>query len=189
MLLSFEISLCAQGVRYSNSLMCLYYDFYIRKSGKDRMIDLIDLILDQDGTDINIRGAGGETALHRAVAVRSQARMKLLLERGCDVDIRDSRGQTALFAAMSFVEGLELLLRYQPLLDVYDVDGITPLIHVMMSESPNSVQSLKMLTDAGCNINCVSTRNQKTALMSTLRTDGQLPRSDQVCYIANKMSI
>lgn len=152
------------------------------------MLELMDILLDQEGSDINTRGAGGETALHRAVAVRSQSRIKLLLERGCDVDIRDSRGQTALFMAMGFVEGLELLLRYQPLLDVYDVDGTTPLLHVMMSESPNSVETMKLLTDAGCNVNAVSTRNQKTALMSTLRSDGQIPRSDQVSHGLNTLN-
>ncbi|XP_067930044.1 putative ankyrin repeat protein RF_0381 [Watersipora subatra] len=154
------------------------YTAHDPKSGKDGMLEIIDVLLEHKDCDINARGAGGDTALHRSVAVRAKNRIKYLLERGCDVDIRDSRGQTALFEALGFIEGLELILRYQPLLDVYDAEGNTPLIYCMMSESPNSLAALNLLTDAGCNTNCVSS-NGKTGLMVTLRSDGQLPRSSE----------
>lgn len=163
------------------------YMSYDAKSGKDKMIDILGVLLEHKDCDINERGSGGETALHRAVGVRALNRINYLLDRGCEVDIRDSRGQTALFGATGFVEGLELLLTYNPLLDVYDVDGITPLLHLMMSESPESLSAMKLLTAAGCDVNCVSSRDSKSALMVTLNADGHLPRSEQVsgrniCY-------
>lgn len=149
-------------------------------TGQDAVFDILDILLERKECDINSRGAGGDTALHRAVRVRSLTRMRYLLERGCDVDIRDSRGQTALFGATEFVEGLDVLLKYRPLLDVYDVDGITPLLHAMMVESPSSLAALKMLTNAGCDVNGINSLDGKSALMATLRPEGQLPRSDQV---------
>lgn len=156
------------------------YTTHDSKSGKDNMLDIFKMLLERPECDINGRGAGGETSLHRAMAVRAQNRVKFLLERGCDVDIRDSRGQTALFNAASFSEGLQLLLRYEPLLDVFDSDGYTPLMHTMMSESPQSLESLKVITAAGANINAVSAKDKRSALMVTLRDDGTIPRSNQV---------
>ncbi|KAF6038604.1 hypothetical protein EB796_003104 [Bugula neritina] len=149
------------------------------KSGKDKMTDILDLLLEQKECDINSRGVGGETALHRAFNARVEGRIKLLLKKGCDVDIRDSRGQTALFAATMFVEGLELLLAYNPLLDMYDVDGVTPLMHAMMSEAPHSLKVIQMLTNAGSDVNCSSPRDGKSALMVTIRPDDHIPRSAQ----------
>ena len=155
------------------------YTSHDTKTGRDKMLEIFDILLEHRECDVNGRGAGGDTALHRAVGVRALNRIRYLLERGCDVDIRDSKGQTALFAAIGFVEGLELLLMYRPLLDVYDVDGDTPLFHAMMSESPSSLEALKMLTNAKCDVSCVS-QDGKTALTVTLESNGRLPRSDQV---------
>jgi len=156
------------------------YTAHDSKTGKDKMIGIMEMMIGRPDCDMNIRGVGGETALHRAIFVRSEARVKYLLENGSDPDIRDSRGQTALFGAIGFIEGLHVLLRYKPMLDVYDFEGLTPMMHAMMSESPDTLQTLKMIVEARCDVNVISARDKKTALMVSLREDQTLPRSDQV---------
>ena len=156
------------------------YTTHDTKTGKDKMLEILEILLGNEKCDINARGAGGETALHRALSVRAQNRVKYLLECGCDVDIRDSRGQTPLFAAVPFTEGLELLLSHGPLLDVFDSEGFTPLMYAVMSEAPQSLYAVKAIAKSGCNINLVSAKDKKSLLMITLREDGSLPRSVQV---------
>ena len=51
------------------------------------------------GADINAANETGQTALHLAVTVRSEAFIRFLIERGARLDIKDKQGRTPLDVA------------------------------------------------------------------------------------------
>jgi len=61
-------------------------------------IDAAGLCLER-GADINAANGNGQTALHLAVTVRSEAFIRLLIERGASVDIKDTQGRTPIDVA------------------------------------------------------------------------------------------
>lgn len=61
-------------------------------------IDAAALCLDR-GADINAVNANGQTALHLAGTVRSEAFIRFLIERGARVDIQDKQGRTPIDVA------------------------------------------------------------------------------------------
>jgi hypothetical protein len=56
-------------------------------------IDAATLCLER-GADINASSENGQTALHLAVTVRSEAFIKFLIDRGAKVDTKDKQGRT-----------------------------------------------------------------------------------------------
>jgi uncharacterized protein len=61
-------------------------------------IEAASLCLER-GADINAVNENGQTSLHLAVTVRSEAFITFLIERGAKVDIKDKQGRTAIDVA------------------------------------------------------------------------------------------
>ncbi len=61
-------------------------------------IDAARLCLER-GADINAVNENGQTALHLAVTVRSEAFITFLIERGARVDVKDKQGRTPIDVA------------------------------------------------------------------------------------------
>jgi hypothetical protein len=92
--------------------------------------DMLRLLLD-GGAQINaVTRTRGATPLHLACQNQQIQAAKLLLQSGeCDQDIQDSRGNTALHYA-SFTGNsrlVELILKHNPILDLRNFSGKTPL--------------------------------------------------------------
>ena len=62
-------------------------------------IDAATLCLER-GADINASSENGQTALHLAVTVRSEAFIKFLIDRGAKVDTKDKQGRTPVDVAL-----------------------------------------------------------------------------------------
>lgn len=58
----------------------------------------------EHGGDVNATDENGETALHGAARIRSDAIVQYLVERGAKVNVRNARGQTPLFIAERYFQ-------------------------------------------------------------------------------------
>ncbi|NXI61836.1 ANKR7 protein, partial [Anseranas semipalmata] len=70
-------------------------------------------ILLEHGADPNVRGYGGNTALHLAVAAPKASLAEMLIEHDARIDVENSKGETPLTLAISShqKEMVELLLQ------------------------------------------------------------------------------
>ena len=69
-----------------------------RQATEADFIDAATLCLER-GADINASNDNGQTALHLAVTVRSEAFITFLIERGAKVDVKDKQGRTPIDVA------------------------------------------------------------------------------------------
>ncbi len=72
--------------------------FEDRQATEADFIEAASLCLER-GVDINAINENGQTALHLAVAVRSEAFIEFLIDRGARVDIKDKQGRTPIDVA------------------------------------------------------------------------------------------
>jgi uncharacterized protein len=72
--------------------------FEDKQATEDDFIEAASLCLER-GADINAVNENGQTSLHLAVTVRSEAFITFLIERGAKVDIKDKQGRTAIDVA------------------------------------------------------------------------------------------
>jgi ankyrin repeat protein len=94
-------------------------------SGQSRVVQFL---LDQ-GADVDLRNAAGQTLLHLAASSGHRAIAELLLQRGAAVDARDISGETALYraAGRGYVAVAEVLLAADADANARAGDGRTPL--------------------------------------------------------------
>jgi ankyrin repeat protein len=69
-----------------------------RQATETDFVDAAKLCL-EGGADINAASGTGQTALHLAVTVRSEAFIRFLIERGARVDVKDQQGRTPIDVA------------------------------------------------------------------------------------------
>jgi ankyrin repeat protein len=92
--------------------------------------DLLALLIEEGGGDVDARNAAGETLLMRAAWMQATLLTRILLAHGVDVNMTDSKGQTALhYAAQASIDDFFALLE-EPTVDinVKTNEGITPLM-------------------------------------------------------------
>ena len=63
------------------------------------LMEAVKLLVDA-GVNVNAADEDGDTALHRAVRMRSNAVVQLLVEKGARLDVRNAFGETPLMAAL-----------------------------------------------------------------------------------------
>lgn len=101
--------------------------------------------------------------------------LEILVEYGCDIDARDGTGRTALFAwkwaggfRRSFADiFVSLLLKYGANASSTDIDGSMPLHHV--SRHPGDANVVRLLVNAGADINAVRGSDGQTPLITTTK--------------------
>jgi ankyrin repeat protein len=68
-------------------------------SAESSLMDAVKLVVDA-GVNVNAADEDGDTALHRAVRMRSNDVVRLLVEKGATLDAKNSMGETPLMAAL-----------------------------------------------------------------------------------------
>ncbi len=104
----------------------------------------------QAGMDINLKNAKGQTALH-ALALKygyikdNSKSLKSLIDAGIDINSLDNYGRSPLFYAVihSIVMATESLLKYEPLIDIEDKEGKSPLAYAKIYENKELISLLK----------------------------------------------
>lgn len=94
-------------------------------------MDLVKLFISK-GADVNAKGPGGYTALHRASLENKLNVVKLLVAEGADIESRDDKGETPLHDAtwhddVTAIEILDFLLQHGADIRATNQDGETAL--------------------------------------------------------------
>jgi hypothetical protein len=99
--------------------------------------DLLPLLIEEGGGNVDARNAAGETLLMRAASTQATILTDILLAHGADVNIIDSQGKTALqYAAQFSAKVLAHLLR-EPTTNV-NVGACSVLGHTQESSTMHS---------------------------------------------------
>lgn len=124
-------------------------------------IEVLD-ILERHGADLETHDDDGLTLLMTAVAHRKTDMARHLLEKGFDVDERLEAGGTALFIAIRsrFPEMVSLLIEHGASVSGNELAN-DPII---FAAALGSVDVVKLLIDAGANVNAVNRKNGLTPL-------------------------
>jgi len=136
------------------------------KAVRDADGEKVTSILNKPGSGsviINTRdGSTGEVAVHIVTKRRDTAWLAFLLAKGADPNIRDSAGNTALMlaTALSFQEGMSLLIDRNANIELANSSGETPLIRAVQNRDLTSVRALLA---AGANPNKADTASGLTA--------------------------
>jgi len=95
--------------------------------------EIVKLLLEKEGIDINIKNKYGDTALTQACYCYSTETVKLLLKhKDIDVNIQDNDGKTALIIATEeeFTGAVKLLLEHKDIdVNVQNIYGNTALTY------------------------------------------------------------
>lgn len=118
-------------------------------------LDFVRLLVEA-GADINCAAHDRTTPL--AIA-RDSAILKFLLDHGADVNAADDDGKTILMEASS--EVTDLILQYEPSLELKDHVGMTALMH---AASRHNTPIVRSLTAAGARIDAVVEATHQTPL-------------------------
>ena len=136
--------------------------------------DVVALLLQQPGIDVNVRDNDGRTALHcTAYNPRGSVAAILLQQPSVDVKAADNKGQTALHSAVDaadpeFKYVLRVLLDHPGLdVNVTDNDGWTAL-HVAVCNGHEDVVAL-LLDQPGIDVNAADNDEERTALHCAAR--------------------
>ncbi|KXG47633.1 uncharacterized protein PGRI_015030 [Penicillium griseofulvum] len=112
-------------------------------------------LLLRKGADIDAENFEGDTSLHLAICrIGTVDAVKILLKSGASTEVKGRHGRTPLQYAV-FLGREEIataLLRYKANPNCFDNDGFTPL-HLAIRSNRISIEFLKMLIEAGVNIN------------------------------------
>ncbi|KAN0074329.1 Ankyrin repeat-containing domain protein [Elaphomyces granulatus] len=110
--------------------------------------DVVKLLLNQQGIDVNRSDHFGDTALIKTACFNYVESAKLLLEQGnINVNILNSRGLTALHRASNrSLEVVDLLLKRDDIdLNPKDLDGNTPLALACRYQYPHNIRIVRSL--------------------------------------------
>ncbi len=129
--------------------------------------DLVRYFLNK-GVSINARGSFEMTPLHTATYAASSEVLNLLVKRGAEIEARDQFGRTPLYMAAVYgnAEAAAFLIARGADVNAKDTNGRTPLcgaITLNNVANPNP-EVVKILIDAGANINNVTDRGGSTPL-------------------------
>jgi ankyrin repeat protein len=151
----------------------------------------VRILLDK-GADIDVMNTGLNTPLLLAVCKGYDSIARLLLDKGADLFVRNLVDKDCVMMAVLFGHSskglpwvLQLLNSRGLDLNQFDANGATPL---HMCASKNLPRPVRMLVDAGADVNCLHQRTQLTPLQmacSHARPDVETIRSflDKGAYV------
>ncbi|KAK6194895.1 hypothetical protein SNE40_000431 [Patella caerulea] len=135
--------------------------------GKGR-VEMVNLLLDA-GAYIGINDKWGQTPLMYCVMTQFLEVAECLLDRDPTiVDDQDSFGKSALHMAADngLIDCVKMLLSRGAFVDIQNIEGYTPLMICCFSKSdPDALNSImKLLIEAGANVDITERRSKRTAL-------------------------
>lgn len=101
----------------------------------------VKIWLVEQGADINVANAAGDTPLHAHVAKQHVA-PDFLLERGADVDAENNAGENPTFAAVFSLGNLRKLIQAGADPYTHNDAGDTPLMRVIRNSEPGQIPQL-----------------------------------------------
>ncbi|XP_053404515.1 ankyrin repeat and SOCS box protein 10-like isoform X2 [Mercenaria mercenaria] len=120
------------------------------------------------GAQADIQGSWGQTPLMLCMLIEYFEIAELLIKSNRKVvDQQDSSGNTPLHYAIGndSVEGVKLLLKYNPDVSIFNIFGITPLMKICSTkESEHMEEIVDLLVDAGAQIDEKDFKSKRTAL-------------------------
>jgi ankyrin repeat protein len=123
----------------------------------------------EDGMDVNIRDADGNTLLIYAAVYAKKSDLEFLLAHGADVNAANKAGHTALMRAMPDLAKVKLLVKHGADVNA-SAGGTTPLLIAAGIRSADDV--LQYLIENGATLDRLRKRAEGvTALMSAARVD------------------
>lgn len=135
----------------------------------NRRSDLMYVLL-ENGADPNFAKDPGITALGIACMFDDWSMVDLLITHGADVNYCAPNGESTLSmaCAQGAINAVQMLLTANATPDVRDAKGITPLLHVIMHNTENSLSIARMLLEKGANAN-LSMPNGFSPLMGAVQ--------------------
>lgn len=143
------------GEDVNNNKDFLVHD-WAKPGGPKSRENCIKLLLSQ-GANVNARDFQGFTALHFAAIWGWSSTVKMLLQHGADINTQTDAGKTPLSLAVEnlhdeslipFLVNNETMEKYGLKIDLADVEGNTPLILVILRDTPN-LETVKLLLQQG----------------------------------------
>ena len=132
------------------------------QAAREGRLPVLEKLLN-DGIDVNVQDADGDTALIQASWDGNPATVKFLLDKGADVNAENNNGYTALIWASFYgrTEVVKLLLDKGADINAKDKYGYTALIWASRN---GHTEIVKVLLNAGADINAKNNAGE-TALM------------------------
>ncbi|XP_041352853.1 transient receptor potential channel pyrexia-like isoform X2 [Gigantopelta aegis] len=132
-------------------------------------------ILVEAGANLYARDNWGLTPLIHAVGANCTEIVELLLANDPGlVDIQDNYGKSALHCAVSnqFEDCIRILLKYDAYVNIQNDDGVTPTSTccLVKDEDYDPCNILRMLIEAGADVNMKDGRSKRTPLQSACLT-------------------
>lgn len=128
---------------------------------------IVSKIGDMFKDDINRLNYNGRTQLTEAVVKGNLRRVEFLIDKGADVNAKSEHGLMSIDSAVSngHVEIVKFLLEHCAEVNSRRTSGWTTLMHAI-DDKPNCLKIIKLLIDAGAEINTGKNNDDKTALMT-----------------------
>ncbi|EEP77938.1 predicted protein [Uncinocarpus reesii 1704] len=143
----------------------------LREAVQESQIGRLQVILEK-GADVNGQDPGGWTALMMAAESGYTDAVRFLLEEGADANIRECGQRTALWYAINRVHepAITLLIEYGADVNA-SVYGVTP---TMLAIERGSMAIVKLLLDAGANMDAQDYHGQTALHISALNGQGEI---------------
>jgi ankyrin repeat protein len=137
----------------------------------------------ENGTNVNARNYGGNTALHFATRGFDSELTKLLLDNEADPNVKNHEGMVPLslmHSSRATSDGtpvIQLLLDNGADIEAKDEDGATPLLHAV---SRKRVSAVRCLLENGADPNC---RDSKGASVLDMAARGRKKESQEIAKL------
>nr|QBK89057.1 MAG: ankyrin repeat protein [Mimivirus LCMiAC02] len=131
---------------------------------KHKWDDFSNYLKNNEDIDVNIRDNSNNYLIHYAIIYNHKNTVSMLIHRGSRLDITDSNGRSILYIPIkhNYVDILSLLLYFNKtnigisLVDIVDKNNNIPLHYAINTKS---IKIIKMLLDAGSDVNTTDSRN------------------------------
>lgn len=116
---------------------------------KKNSAEILQILIEAEGANINSKDADGDTLLHYAVG-RDIKLVEILIKHGAKVGLKNIWGETPLHiaAARGDIQIMKYLLSHKADIDARDNNGESPLRHALMGPDPENAVSFLLNSGA-----------------------------------------